>query len=70
MDRRGWSDELAMQSNADAYVDKHMAEGARFIASEKRGLFAEPDGAMWKRFRALGAPAWDDGKLVIFPLAR
>ena len=71
LDRRGWSGELDMDPDgADAYVDAHIAKGARFIASEKRGLFQESDGAMWKRFRAAGAPAWDDGKLVIFPLAR
>lgn len=71
LDRRGWSDELDMQpTTADMLVDGRIAQGARFIASEKRGLFAEPDGAMWKRFRAQGAPLWDDGKLVIFPLAR
>ncbi|MCR4296745.1 MAG: hypothetical protein NUW21_14525, partial [Elusimicrobia bacterium] len=69
--RRGWSGELDMQpAGANKIVDEHIAKGARFIASEKRGLFAEPDGAMWKRLRARGAPVWDDGKLVIFPLAR
>jgi (2Fe-2S) ferredoxin len=71
LDRRGWSDELDMQpSIADKIVDDHIAKGARFIASEKRGMFAEPDGSMWKRFRARGAPVWDDGRLVIFPLSR
>lgn len=70
--RRGWSGELDPQpvSAAQDFIDEHAAKGARFIASEKRGLFAEPDGALWKRFRARGAPVWDDGKLVIFPLAR
>lgn len=69
LDRRGWSGELDMQpAGADALIAEHAAKGARFIASEKRGLFAEPDGALWKRFRAIGAPVWDDGKLVIFPL--
>jgi hypothetical protein len=71
LDRQGWSGELDMNpATAGAYVDEIAAKGARFIASEKRGLFAEPDGAMWKRFRARGAPVWDDGKLVIFPLSR
>lgn len=72
LDRRGWSGELDPQPVSDVqdFIDKHAAKGARFIASEKRGLFAEPDGAMWKRLRARGAPVWDDGKLVIFPLAR
>ncbi|UPT73695.1 MAG: hypothetical protein M0D55_17875 [Elusimicrobiota bacterium] len=68
LDRRGWSDELDVQPDlAGGLVDRAAAKGARFIASEKRGLFAE-GGAMWKRFRAKGAPVWDDGKLVIFPL--
>ncbi|MEK7234104.1 MAG: glycosyltransferase family 39 protein [Elusimicrobiota bacterium] len=70
LDRRGWSSELDMNpTTADRIVDEHVVEGARFIASEKRGLFAEPDGAMWKRLRAHGKPVWDDGKLVIFPLS-
>ena len=71
LDRRGWADELEINpAVADATVDLHIAKGARFIASEKRGLFSEPDGAMWKRLRARGAPVWDDGKLVIFPLVK
>lgn len=71
LDRRGWSDELDMQpAIADKIVDEAAAKGARFLASEKRGLFAEPDGAMWKRFRARGKPVWDDGKLVIFAISR
>lgn len=71
LDRRGWAYELDKDPHlADAIVDEHHAKGARFIASEKRGLFAEPDGAMWKRLRAQGAPVWDDGRLVIFPLGR
>ena len=70
LDRRGWSDELdRTPAGADEVVNKAAANGARFIASEKRGLFAE-DGAMWRRFRAKGKPLWDDGRLVIFPLAR
>ena len=68
LDRRGWSSELALQPAADKLLDEAAADGARFMASEKLGLFAEPDGAMWKRFRAKGKPVWDDGKLVIFRL--
>ncbi len=72
LDRRGWSGELDLQqlNIAHEIVDEHIAKGARFIASEKRGLFADPGGAMWKRFRARGKPVWDDGRLVIFPLGR
>lgn len=70
LDRRGWSDELDLQPDiADRIVDEHAALGAKFIASEKRGLFAEPDGAQWKRYRSRGKPVWDDGRLVIFRLA-
>ncbi|MBI3288873.1 MAG: glycosyltransferase family 39 protein [Elusimicrobia bacterium] len=71
LDRRGWSFELDLHPTlaepvmADAY-----AKGARFIASEKRGLFAAPDGTLWRRLSAAGPPAWDDGTLVIFPLPR
>lgn len=71
LNRRGWGYELDLNPTiADGIVDGNITLGARFIASEKRGLFAEPDGAMWRRFRAQGKPAWDDGKLVIFPLTR
>ncbi len=72
LDRRGWSSEFEFEDPArlDDILRSHHAKGARFVASEKRGLFAEPDGSMWKRFRAKGAPAWDDGRLVIFPLTR
>ena len=71
LNRRGWGFELDMNPTiADKVVDENIALGARFIASEKRGLFTEPDGAMWKRFRAQGKPLWDDGKLVIFPLVK
>lgn len=69
--RRGWSSELDPQpADADRIIDEHIVKGARFIASEKRGLFAEPEGALWKRFSSLGKPVWDDGKLVIFALGR
>jgi len=71
LNRRGWGNELDLNpATADELVNKNISLGAQFVASEKRGLFAAPDGAMWKRFRARGAPAWDDGKLVIFRLAR
>ncbi|MBI4061489.1 MAG: glycosyltransferase family 39 protein [Elusimicrobia bacterium] len=71
LDRRGWSSEFDMRpETAAATVDEYAAKGARFLASEKRGLFAEPDGALWRRLRARGKPAWDDGRLVIFPLGR
>lgn len=69
LDRRGWTAELELDpAGAGAIVDGYAAKGVRFIASEKRGLFSEPDGALWKRFRSHGKPVWDDGKLVIFPL--
>ncbi|MEK7389640.1 MAG: glycosyltransferase family 39 protein [Elusimicrobiota bacterium] len=69
LDRRGWSDELDIHpEDAPRILDEAAARGARFIASEKRGLFAAPDGSLWRRFRAQGPPLWDDGALVIFPL--
>jgi (2Fe-2S) ferredoxin len=69
LDRRGWSDELdAQPAIAERILDAHIEKGARFIASEKRGLFAEPGGALWTRLRTRGAPVWDDGRLVIFSL--
>lgn len=72
LDRRGWSSEFKFEDPArlDDLLRMYHQKGARFVASEKRELFAEPDGAMWKRFRAQGAPLWDDGRLVIFPLTR
>ncbi len=71
LDRRGWSGELDAQAmNAEKIIEAHRAEGARFIASEKRGLFGAPDGALWKMLSARNKPVWDDGKLVIFSLAR
>lgn len=70
LDRRGWSDELdSHPAIADAKIEEFRAKGAVFIASEKKGLFAE-DGALWKRFRKAGPPAWDDGSLVIFRLSQ
>lgn len=69
LDRRGWSGELTMEpAAAEKLIAEHAAKGARFLATEKRGHFAEPDGALWKKFRARGKPVWDDGKLAIFPL--
>ena len=71
LDRRGWTAELDLEpASAASTIDSSAARGARFIASEKRGLFSEPDGAMWKRLRARSAPVWDDGRLVIFKLGR
>jgi 4-amino-4-deoxy-L-arabinose transferase-like glycosyltransferase len=70
LDRRGWSGELDFQPDGGAtFVDEHAAKGARFIASEKRGVFAEPGGSMWRRMSARGKPVFDDGKLVIFALS-
>jgi hypothetical protein len=70
LDRRGWSEEFSTyRDDLSALIERRTREGARFIASEKAGLFAEPDGVLWKRFRARSAPLWDDGSLVIFPLA-
>lgn len=68
LDRRGWSGELRDPATAEALIAEHAAKGARFFATEKRGPFAEPDGALWKKFRARGKPVWDDGTLAIFPL--
>ena len=70
LDRRGWSEEFSTyQFDLPALIEARARAGARFIASEKKGLFAEPDGALWRIFRARSAPLWDDGTLVIFPLA-
>jgi hypothetical protein len=70
LDRRGWSEEFSIYpGNIFDLIESRAREGARFVASEKNGLFAEPDGAMWRFFRARSAPLWDDGALVIFPLA-
>ncbi|MFI5360611.1 MAG: ArnT family glycosyltransferase [Elusimicrobiota bacterium] len=71
LDRRGWGEDfqvLGAPAQA-ALIDERTREGARFLASEKAGLFAEPDGTLWRLMRSRGAPVWDDGKLVIFPLA-
>jgi hypothetical protein len=70
LDRRGWSEDLPLRTEADAeaLIAEHTREGARFLASEKKGLFAE-DGAMWRLMSARSKPVWDDGSLVIFPLA-
>ena len=70
LDRRGWSEEFStFPGDLDALIERRTKDGARFLASEKKGLFAEPDGPMWRKFRARSAPLWDDGSLVIFPLA-
>lgn len=70
LDRRGWSEEFSTwPDDLDAMIERYRSEGARFLASEKKGLFAEPDGPLWRKFRAKGAPLWDDDALVIFPLA-
>jgi hypothetical protein len=71
LDRRGWSDELDSHPQfSDEKINWAAEHGAKFIASEKRGIFSDPDGALWRRFRAKGSPVWDDGKLVIFPLTK
>ena len=69
LDRRGWGHEFDRTPTELVYlIDRYKERGAKFMASEKRGLFAEPDGALWRRFRKAGPPAWDDGRLVIFRL--
>jgi hypothetical protein len=69
LDRRGWSEEFATYpEDLRPVIERRARDGARFLASEKKGIFAEPDGAMWKYFRARSAPLWDDGSLVIFPI--
>jgi dolichyl-phosphate-mannose-protein mannosyltransferase len=70
LDRRGWSDDygLLAPDQAAARIEELRRAGARFIASEKKGPFAESDGALWKILRARSAPVWDDGAFVIFPL--
>lgn len=70
LDRRGWWDDLANKGEAARpFLEEKARAGARFVACEKRGAFAE-DGALYRRLRARGRPAWDDGRLVIFPLPR
>lgn len=70
LDRRGWWYDLAGQGEASwPVIEEKRRAGARFVACEKTGAFAE-DGALYRRLRAKGRPAWDDGRLVIFPLAR
>ena len=71
LDRRGWAADFQTfdAAAAAALIDLRAREGARFLASEKKGPFADPDGAMWRLMRARAAPVWDDGALVIFPLA-
>ncbi|MDX6770815.1 MAG: glycosyltransferase family 39 protein [Elusimicrobiota bacterium] len=70
LDRRGWWHPLD-RGGAEglAVIEERRRDGARFVACEKRGAFAE-DGVLYKALRAKGRPAWDDGALVVFPLAR
>ncbi|HAZ08856.1 MAG TPA: hypothetical protein DCZ01_10130 [Elusimicrobia bacterium] len=70
LDRRGWSDDLASQlpANALAAIAQKRLAGARFLAVEKKGAWAQPDGALWKDLRSRSQPVWDDGRLAIFRL--
>lgn len=71
LDRRGWSEEFSLYTTEECriMIDRRAAQGVRFLASEKKGVFGEPDGPLWRLMRARTAPVWDDGNLVIFPLA-
>ena len=71
LDRRGWGEDLQAldEAGASAVIAARSRGGARFLATEKLGAFAEPDGALWRLMRARAAPVWDDGRLVVFPLA-
>ena len=71
LDRRGWGEDFQFldEAQAAALIDARTREGARFLAAEKLGQFAEPNGALWRLMRARGAPVWDDGALVVFKLA-
>lgn len=65
LDRRGWWRHLEDEGLAAwDFLQEKRAEGARFVACERRGACAER-GALARR---LGKPAWDDGSLVVFPL--
>lgn len=68
LDRRGWWHPLD-QGGAEglAVIAEKRRAGARFVACEKRGAFAQ-DGVLYQALRAKGRPAWDDGKLVVFAL--
>lgn len=68
LDRRGWWNNLTDES-ADMwpFIEEKRRAGARFVACEKRGACAE-GGSLYNRLRAKGRPAWDDGRLIIFPL--
>ena len=70
LDRRGWSDDLASQppASASASIAQKRLAGARFLAVEKKGAWAQPDGALWKELRSRSRPVWDDGRLAIFRL--
>lgn len=70
LDRRGWSEEFGLYplAKVEELIEERRRDGAKFLASEKTGLFAEPDGALWKEYRSKGAPVWDDGRLIVFAL--
>ncbi len=70
LDRRGWWHPLdAGGPEGEAVIEARRRDGARFVACEKRGAFSE-DGALYRKLRAKGRPAWDDGRLVVFPLSK
>jgi hypothetical protein len=67
LDRRGWWTHLEEEGlDAWPFIEAKKAEGARFLACERRGACAE-GGALAKKFKR---PAWDDGKLVVFVLPK
>jgi 4-amino-4-deoxy-L-arabinose transferase-like glycosyltransferase len=70
LDRQGWSEDLAADEHGDplGWIDGKIARGAGFLAVPEVGLFAKPDGELWKKVGARGAPVWDDGKLAVFRL--
>ncbi len=70
LDRQGWSEDLAADEHGQplAWIDGKIRLGARFLAVPEVGLFKKPDGALWKRVSARGAPVWDDGRLAVFRL--
>lgn len=70
LNRRGWSDELDQHPDlAEERLAEAAKRGAKFLATPKSGLFAEPDGRLWRKFTARGKkPLWDDGQLAVFPL--
>lgn len=68
LDRRGWSQSFTDPARDFEWLDDKVSRGARFFACEKKAACAAPDGFMWKRLRAHGAPLWDRGGLLIFRL--